>query len=280
MTALHYTENLPQVAAEAYELSGRLCGTCGELHALWTYIRMSRAAHGAPDQASGLETRLSDLFAGGRRDVLIAGAQDTGLLALTARAGVDHGVSIVVLDRCETPLELCRRLARQWSLPIETVRQDLLDLDIKQGFDLVLVHGTLQFIAADRWGDALARMQRALRPGGRLVLFFNTGRPIVGEFAREGHAGYPSWVVDELKRLDVALPDTEAVMRARLEAHARLRETREGKFAEPGEVEALLDAAGFKVESLRPIDVQVATPMDGFIGSLRRFMAIAEPKTA
>jgi SAM-dependent methyltransferase len=282
MTALRYTENLPQLAPQAYELSGRLCGTCGELHALWTYIRMSRAAIGVHGQASRLETQLSDLFAGGRRDVLIAGSQDTGLLALTARAGAEHGARIVVLDICETPLELCRRLAGQWSLPIETVRQDLLDLDIERRFDLVLVHGTLQFIATDRWADALSRLQRTLRPGGRLVLLFNTGRSIVDESAREGRAGYPSWVLDELKRLEVALPDTDAVMRERLAAAARLRETREGKFAEPAEVQALLEAAGFKVESVRPVDVEVATPMDGFLAkvALRRFIAIAEPKYA
>jgi SAM-dependent methyltransferase len=277
-----YVENLPQLAAEAYELSGRLCGTCGDLHALWTYIRLSRASIGVPDQASGLETQLSDLFAGGRRDVLIAGSQDTGLLALTARAGADHGVSIVVLDICETPLELCRRFAQKWSLPIKTVRQDLLDLDIERRFDVVLVHCTLQFIAADRRATALVRMRRAIRPGGRLVLFFNTSRPIVGEFAREGRAGYPSWVLDELKRLDVALPDTEAAMRERFETHSRHRETREGKYAEPGEVEALLDASGFNVRSCTRVEVKVASPMDSFLAkvSMRQFMAIAEPQSA
>ena len=100
------------LTAEAYELSGRLCGTCRDLHALWPYIRLSRASTGIEVQASKLESRLGDLFARGLRRLLIAGSADTGLLALAARAGADHGVNIVVLDICETPLELCRTFCR------------------------------------------------------------------------------------------------------------------------------------------------------------------------
>ena len=61
-----------------------------------------------------LESRLAGLFAQGRRHVLIAGSQDTGVLALVARAGAKHDANITVLDICETPLELCRRFAAQW----------------------------------------------------------------------------------------------------------------------------------------------------------------------
>jgi SAM-dependent methyltransferase len=277
-----YAEDLPRLAAEAYELSGRLCGTCRDMHALWTYIRLSRASTGVEAQASNLEAQLTALFAGGRRHVLIAGSQDTGVLALVARAGAGPEMNITVLDICETPLELCRAFAKQWSLPIETVRQDLLDLDIQQRFDIVLVHGTLQYISADRRADVLARMQRAIRPGGRLVLLFNTSRSVAGEVAQESRAGYGDWVIDELTRLDVALPDTDAVFRERLNAHARRRELREGAFAEPGEVEALLNAAGFDIDHCTRLDVALAGPVDNFISKIskRRFMAIAEPKSA
>jgi SAM-dependent methyltransferase len=277
-----YTENLPQLAAQAYELSGRLCGTCSDLHALWPYIRLSRASTGIEVQASQLETQLGELFARGLSDVLIAGSADTGLLALVARAGADQALSITVLDICETPLELCRRFAKSQSLPIETARQDLLDLDSERRFDVVLVHGTLQFIAADYRADALVRMRRAIRPGGRLVLLFNTSRAVAGEFARESRAGYADWVIDELKRLDVALPDTEAAFRARLTAHARRREQREGAFAGAEGVESLLEAADFKIDSCTEINVKAASPVDSFHAKIskRRFMAIAEPISA
>jgi len=107
------------------------------------YIRLSRSSTGLESEGSELELALREFIAGGLRRVLIAGSADTGLFALVARAGADHGADIVVLDICESPLELCRRLANQWSMQIETRRQDLLELDDRQEFDLVLVHGTL-----------------------------------------------------------------------------------------------------------------------------------------
>jgi SAM-dependent methyltransferase len=274
-----YTEDLPRLAADAYEVSGRLCGSCRDLHALWPYIRLARASTGVEARPSALEGRIANLLAHGGRHVLIAGSADSGILALVARAAPDRGANIAVLDICETPLELCRRFAARWSLPIETIRQDLRDLQIERRFDIVLVHGTLHFISADRRLDVLKRLQRAIRPGGRLVLLFNTGHAVADEFARESRIGYASWVADELNRLNVPLPESEPDFRARLEAHARRREAREGAFAQPGEVEALLEAAGFNIDHCSEIGVKLARPVESFIAKIskRRFLAVAEP---
>jgi SAM-dependent methyltransferase len=211
--------------------------------------------------------------------VLIAGSADSGILALVARAAADRGANIAVLDICETPLELCRSFVARWSLPIETIRQDLRDLQIERRFDIVLVHGTLHFISADRRLDVLKRLQRAIRPGGRLVLLFNTGHAVAAGLARESRTGYASWVADELNRLNVPLPESEAAFRARLEAHSRRREAREGAFAEPGEVEALLETAGFNIDDCSEIGVKLARPVESFIAKIskRRFLAVAEP---
>jgi hypothetical protein len=122
-------------------------------------------------------------------------------------------------------------------------------------------------------------LQRAIRPGGRLVLLFNTGHAVAGELARESRGGYANWVIEELKRLNVPLPESEADFRVRLEAHSRRREAREGAFAEPGEVEALLGAAGFNIDDCSEIGVQLARPVESFIAKIskRRFLAVAEP---
>jgi SAM-dependent methyltransferase len=280
-----YSEPLRELAAEAYEISGRLCGACGDLHALWPYIRLSRASTGVEAQESKLQAELRGCFARGLRDVLIAGSQDAGLLALVAhakmRAGAEHPSGITVLDICETPLELCRRLAGRWSLPIETIREDLAELSTARRFDLVLVHGTLHFMAADRRLEALRGIASALRPGGRLVLLFNTSRTVTADSDQTAGAGYGGSVLAELARLGVPLPATEAVMRERLDLHQRRRELREGAFAEPGEVEALLDAAGLDVIACTLIDVNIARPIDAFVAKIskRRFMALAEPKS-
>ncbi len=138
-----YMEDLPRVAADAYELAGYLCGDCRDLHALWPYARLTRASTGVEQSQSGLEAQLRTFFNLGLRNVLIAGAADSALLAHVARSGARHEIKIVVLDICDTPLELSRRFATQWALPVETVKQDLFNLDLAHRFDVVLMHGTL-----------------------------------------------------------------------------------------------------------------------------------------
>jgi SAM-dependent methyltransferase len=275
-----YPENLREIAADAYALSARLCGACRDQHALWSYLRLSRASTGAESPDSKLQARLTALFDGGRRNVLIAGAQDTGLLTLMARAGAGHSLNIVVLDLCDTPLELCRTLASQWSLPTETIKQDLFDLQFERRFDVVLMHGTLNFIAAERQPQVLARLRQAMRPGGRLVLMFNTSRAIDTEAAAENHFDYVDFVLSELKRVGVPLPDSEQIMRDRFNARAHQRELRDKSFADPREVEGLLDRAAFKVESCDRIGVELAAPVDTLLAkfSKQRFMLVAEPK--
>src|ERR1051325_10975582 len=274
-----YIEDLPRIAAEAYELAGRLCDGCRIHHAFWAFMRPSRASPGAGKQGSEMGIQIREIFVGGVRDVLLAGAQDTGLMTLAARAGAGLDPNIVVLDICETPLELCRRLAKSWGLPIETIRRDLFELDIEQRFDLVLIHGTLNFIAADRHAQVLRRILRAMRPGGRLVLLFNTSRPPAADQAVEGHAAYADFILNELDRLGIALADREPGMRELLIGRAHLRELRDAKFSRPEEVESLVKAAGFNVLSCVSTSTALAKPADAVLAqfSKRRFMLIAEP---
>lgn len=271
-------EDLPRIAADAYALSARLCGDCRNQHALWTYLRLSRASTGAERQESNLEEKLREFFATGRRNILIAGAQDTGLLALVARAGNGYSPHIVVLDVCETPLQLCRSLAATWSLPIEIVRQDLFELDITNRFDIVLVHGTLNFIPAERQPQVLVRLQRSMRPGGRLVLLFNVSQTLDADRAAENHAEYADF--GELERLKVPLPDDEAVMRDRFIARARQRERRDRQFTDPGEARQLVAGADFDIHSCSLTSGDLAKPADALLAkfSKQRFMLIAEPR--
>src|SRR5215204_5562755 len=59
-------------------------------------LRLARASTGAEGAKSHLEPVLQHAFASGRRKVLIAGSCDTGVLALTARAGAVHDLAITV----------------------------------------------------------------------------------------------------------------------------------------------------------------------------------------
>src|ERR1700681_3505469 len=75
-----FDEDLPQLAAESFVLSKGRCRSCGRMHALWPYIRLARASTGIEAASSRLQSVLTAIIAEGRRNILIAGAADTGLL--------------------------------------------------------------------------------------------------------------------------------------------------------------------------------------------------------
>jgi len=273
-----FHEDLPLLAAENFAIANRTCRSCGHMHALWPYIRLARASTGIEGESSDLDLILRELIVGGHRRVLIAGSQGTGLMALVARAAGTGIVEITILDRCGSPLECCRRLAQAWSLSIETMEQDLMNLEVEDRFDIVLVHQTLHYISSDRQVDVLARLRRALRPAGVLVMLFNIGNRLVGELASEGRRDYAKWVIEELQRVGVPLPEEHAAFAARLTIHAENRENREGAFNRPEEVYELLARSGFDVRQCFESGVKLANPMQGFVSKLskRRFLAIAE----
>ena len=82
-----YTEHLGDLAAQTYEMSGRLCGSCRDLHALWPYIRLSRSSTGLESEGSELELALRKLIAGGLRKILIAGRRIQVFLRLWRELG-------------------------------------------------------------------------------------------------------------------------------------------------------------------------------------------------
>jgi SAM-dependent methyltransferase len=274
-----YTEPLADIAAQAYDLSAQLCGSCRNLHALWPYMRLSRSSTGVEDKGSTLETNLRTMMVAGLRKILIAGAADTGLLALVARAASSRDLEIVVLDICETPLELCRRLAQKWSLPIDTTRKDLRELEVRGRFDIVLVHGTLQFIPSVDRQDVLTRIRHALRRDGRLLMLFNTSKPSAAEFGEQFHIDYASSLIRDLKRSHIAIPNNERDFHTRLVAHSRQRQLREGAFTTPEDAKHLLGTAGFAISSCGQINVNVVGTASDFVSRLskRRFLAIAGP---
>jgi SAM-dependent methyltransferase len=273
-------ERLGDIAAEAYEVAGRLCGSCHNLHALWPYIRLSRSSTGLERSGSVLEATLRSFVGEGLRKILIAGAADTGLLSLVLRAADDFDVDVTVLDVCGSPLELCRRFAGKWSIPIKTVKQDLADLSERQAFDLVLVHGTLHFIAAGKRSRILVRIHRALRPNGRLLLLFNTSRASTIRKDDKFHVEYAESVVKELKRLGISLPDTESEFVRRLSDHSRQRQEREGAFASSGDAKQLLEAAGFNIIGCKEVETTRSAQKFTAHISKHRFMAIAELKVS
>jgi SAM-dependent methyltransferase len=274
-----FREDLAQLAAEQYRVADGFCGTCRNYHALWPYRRLARVTGAADAGGTTLEFILAEAFAGDRRRVLIAGAADTGLLALTARAGAAFDIGIVVLDRCPTPLELCRRFAQRWSINAEVLHQDLTSLDVVAAFDVIFANSLLPFIAPERRVEALSRLRRALRPDGRLINVFNVGARLEGEALSEYRARYSGWVIAELDRQRIPIPEARETFLRRLDDYARELESREGEFGRPEQLLALHERSGFDIISCAEIDMALALPWQQFVAKLakRRYIVVARP---
>jgi SAM-dependent methyltransferase len=276
---LRFSEDLPQLAVEAFQVADRLCGSCKNFHMLWPYNRLAKAS-GGDVGAPLIHSVLSRLLFDRGRRILIAGCADTGLLAVVARAA-NPNTDITVLDQCETPLELCRRFASRWSLPIQTLHLDLMRLAAQSRFDLVFAHMLLQFIPAGRCLDVLSRMRRSLQPDGRLVLVFRTSPRIEGTLVPEYLRRYPMNLIEQLEARNIALPEPYESFRHRVETYFDERRGREGAHSSRAEVEQLIKAAGFAIEEIMPIDADMSEPFRQFCADigLQRFLAIARPSS-
>jgi SAM-dependent methyltransferase len=276
---LRFSEDLPQLSAEASDLARRLCGVCQNFHLIWPLLRLAQASGGDVEAPAVCATLNRLLLRPGQR-ILIAGAADTGLLAVVARAAA-AGIDIVVLDRCETPLELCNRFAKRWALPIETMHLDLMKLSIESRFDVVFAHSLLQFIPAENRVDVLFRLRRSLRPDGRLVLVFRTSARIEDNLLTEYRDSYPKHLIERLAAANVALPESPDDFRRRAQAYAEERRSREGAHASRADVEQMLEVAGFSIEDIASIEASVSAPFRRIYEKIdkRRFLAIAKPVT-
>ncbi len=113
-------------------------------------------------------------------------------------------------------------------------------LDDRGKFDLILVHGTLHLFPPTAGLMPLTRIDRALRPGGRgCVPSTPASRSTVG-IDDNFHSGYANTVLDELKRLRIALPDNEETIGEQFSANFTPASVAGGLLAAPADAELLL----------------------------------------
>jgi SAM-dependent methyltransferase len=270
-------ENLRALALEAYQLSDRLCGDCRNFHALWPYLRLAKASGGDIGEPL-IGSILRQLLLKGDR-ILVAGCADTGLLAVVARAAAP-GTKISLLDQCLTPLELCRRFARRWSLPTETIHCDLINFSVHSSYDIVFAHALLQFIPSEFRVDVLSRIRLSLRPDGRLLIAFRTSSKVEGVLLHEYRENYRQNVVEQLECRNVELPEPREEFYRRLEEYSEERRKREGVHQSYEEVEALLKAASLEIEKVYRIESDQSDPFRRFAAKIhkKRYLTIARRK--
>ena len=152
------------------------CRDCGGYH----LERARRRARGPtpealdrPEMVRLLRDWLAERPPGqGALALLIAGSGDTNLLATCAEAlgSAATAARYTVLDRCQTPLELCAAFAREHRLDVRTLRMDMAAPAGPLAADVIVVHSLLRFLPRGAHLPTMQALRSWLKPDG-IVLF-------------------------------------------------------------------------------------------------------------
>ena len=145
---------------------------CTLFHGLWQYFRIFGLASTPARNAEFFMNTLESLARDGAfSQMLISGAADYSMLAhvLQAYRNVEAAVHVTVLDRCETPLYLCRWYAERMSVTIDTCTRDILDFAPQDRFDVTCSHSFLARFSPPQRKELMSVWQRVLRPGGKVI---------------------------------------------------------------------------------------------------------------
>lgn len=158
------------------------CGDCENYHITTPVFRLTGRCAWNEGARTAL-TRFVQNFLNERAsgddpiDIVVAGAADTSILASCAHAAsiatsgnLEH-VHFTVLDKCETPLELCRDFAQVHGLKIHTSAVDLTKLTNTYPADVIILHSVLAFIPQPAQAALVRECGKWLKPGGRIFLW-------------------------------------------------------------------------------------------------------------
>lgn len=163
------------------EIARLHCGDCEQYH-VTTPLNRLVGQSGWNGKARKILIEFSQQFLIERRpvasriDIVIAGAADTSILASCAHAASVAGPDLTnlhftVLDKCETPLVLCRDFAQIHQLQLVASAVDLTKTAKSYPADLIVMHNTLSFLPPSDRITTLRECVKWLKPDGRLVLW-------------------------------------------------------------------------------------------------------------
>ena len=172
-----WREDLAALARRGLELGRAHCTCPGRYHWLYGTMRASGVVASLKSEEPRLASILKPLLRDDMR-IMIAGSADPGLFCALGRILRSPLADVTVIDRCGAPLELIREFAEARGLRCRTLNRDLLDVDSREQWGLILSHYTLNFVAPDRRAKFFAGLASVLAPGGALVCAAMTGKAI------------------------------------------------------------------------------------------------------
>ena len=159
--------------------------SCAWYHGAWQTLRLLGIVTTLAQQSDLYIDALRPLIAGGGyKRVFLSGSADYGLLSVVLEAFSQEAATpeITVVDRCKTPLELCRWYAERCGYTIETAQSDLQSFRAAAPYDLICAHSLLSCVPLEHHADVVATWHSLLRPGGILMMANNL---YIGNTAKE-----------------------------------------------------------------------------------------------
>jgi SAM-dependent methyltransferase len=173
-------EDLREASRRAFELAPIHCDECLSYHLLFPIKRYLSPVAAIPDQ-SQMVAAIGELLTktaaihDGRIDIVVAGAADTGVLAICAHAAdrflqaARHRVRFTALDLCKTPLALCADYATRNDIELDIHAVDIVSTAIRCPADVIVLHSLLCYIRPESHEAVLRKLASWLKPEGRIV---------------------------------------------------------------------------------------------------------------
>ena len=240
-------EELVDLAAYGFRVACETCLQCRDYHAVWGYERLARVKGNGFESERDILGILFRDYTPQRGRIMIAGAADAGLLALIAQEARYREPRITVVDRCVTPLSICRRFAASHDLKIATAQQDLASGPFTPSHTLALAHNVLLHMPVPQWSEFLRNTRLSLDRGGVLVLVQRVKASTPSANLRPPPAEYAERTLTELSARNIALPEAEARFRRRLEDYSESKSSWSDPSIGADYLESLLIGAGFAI---------------------------------
>lgn len=232
---------------------------CAWYHGFWPYMRLLDYGSSPELHKTFYAQGLAPLAAASSpARVLISGAADFAMLevAQQAFAGAAAAPRLTVVDRCETPLALCRWFAERAGLAIETRAVNILEFEDPQGFDAIVTHSFFGNFPPELRPALAARWAALLRPGGRFLTINRlrgTGSAATVPFSAQESAAFIARLTADLESHRELLDAPPAEIAALAESY--LRHKRSHPVRSAAEFAALFRDAGLNLELFEELEV-------------------------
>ena len=167
------TEQLLTLSAPiANILARQYCseGTCDWYHGIWQYLRLFGVISTISSSSRFLQESFARAGLNRQHRILVSATADYGIVDLLHQVYTESMPEITVVDRCETPLQLCHWYAEQQDFELQTTVSDILEYSPENAaYDLITTHSFIGRFTLQQRPILFQHWHSLLKPEGQLI---------------------------------------------------------------------------------------------------------------